>query len=487
MPCKLCVVITATDSTSAQRELEEASKVADLAELRLDYIKDPDLTMLLSNKPLPVVATARPLRQGGRFSGSEESRLALLQRSARLGADYVDVEFDSIEKFAPPAWSGEVIGSYHNFQEVPPDLEAIVLSLEASRADIVKVACMVSDVTENLRLLRVLKFRAKPAIAIGMGEAGFLSRVLAGKFGAFLTYASLGKGKESAPAQVSARELVDVFRFREIGEKSQLFGVMGNPVAHSRSPHLFNALFKRIGLDAVYLPLLVSDAPATLRAFRELDFRGYSVTVPHKEAALEAMDEVDPQARKIGALNTVACRKGRLFGYNTDVVGALEALSDALGGGPEVLEGKRVILLGAGGAARAIAFALFEAGAKLTLLNRTEPRGRKLAEEVGCGFRSLSELPKIDYDILINATQVGMTPREEENLVPKEALRKGAVVFDVVYTPLETRLIREAREAGAKVVTGLEMFLRQAAEQYEIWFGKTLPLELFRSCLMEEQ
>jgi len=480
---RLCVVIR-EDTVSACRErLQEAAGFADLAELRLDYIKEEiDLPRLFRDKPLPIIATCRPVRQGGRFSGPEDQRLLLLKEAEHLGADYIDIEYDCLDHFKPSG-AARIIGSYHNFQEAPAHLETIAGHLAKSRADIVKVAVRLSDITENLRLFRLVKDCPKPMIALGMGEPGYISRILAGWFQGFLTYASIAEGRESAPGQMTARELLDTYAFRQISPSSGLFGVIGNPIRHSRSPYLFNRLFRSEGVDAVYLPLLVSDAPATVRAFRRLDFRGYSVTVPHKKSVIEALDELEPLAKKIGAVNTIARKDGKLIGFNTDAPAAVEAIASGLGGDIRSLSGKRVVLLGAGGAARAIAFALKEAGSRVVIVNRTVEKGKRLAEETGCCFEPTGRIKGVEYDILVNATSVGMTPNVEESPVPREALREGSLVFDVVYTPEETRLIREARSAGARVVKGTEMFLRQAAKQYEIWLDNPAPTDRMKKIL----
>jgi len=443
----------------------KASGAADVIELRLDYIRDFDLKKLLSSKKRPVIVTCRPKRQGGLYDGPEEKRLAVLQDAMRAGADYVDVEYDCIDRLQKTG-DCKLIVSYHNFDGAPDDLSDIYWRMSSSFADIVKVAVQVTDVLDNAVLFDILMHAAKPTIALGMSEGGVPSRVLAPKFGGFLTYASLAEGKESAPGQVTAQELIDFYKFRRINADTKIYGVVGKPVYHSVSPYLFNSLFAETGHKGVYLFFEVEDVGRFVSVMRRYDIGGFSVTIPHKEKALDAVDEVAGAARDIGALNTIAKKDDTLYGFNTDMEAAVCAIEDGLGG---KLSGKRVLLLGAGGAARAVCYGLKRAGARLTILNRTVSRGRQLAERAGCAWGPLERAGEVDYDILVNCTSTGMSPKTDESPVPAEFLREGTLVFDAVYTPVETRLLREARAAGAKTVSGLEMFIRQAALQFEIW------------------
>ena len=261
------------------------------------------------------------------------------------------------------------------------------------------------------------------------------------------------------------------------------------------SPAIHNAAFEETGLDAVYVPLKVeADPVGFVKAFRSLDVQGYSVTLPHKEAILPAMDEVDELARRIGALNTVVNRDGRLLGTNTDASAAVGALEAALSGDParreprnrSPLKGKRILLIGAGGAARAVAFGLVARRAKVMVANRTRERAVRLAQELGCDSCALSELASYEADVLINTTSVGMRPNMEETPAPAAVLRKNMVVFDAVYNPPETRLIREAKAAGCRTITGIAWFVNQAAAQFELWTGKSPPREIMERVIREK-
>jgi len=485
----ICVSTTAATEGALAADLAQAARVADLVEIRMDHAPSADLKRLLENRPCPVIVTNRPRREGGAFQGPEEDRLRLLQEAVDLGADYVDVELDSAGRLRRRGRT-RLIVSYHNFQETPEDIGRIHSEIVRTGADVAKVACMARDIRDNLRMFDLLRATQHPTIALCMGELGVISRILGKKFGGFLTYASLGAGRESAPGQLSAAELAGTYRYRRIGPSTAIYGVIADPVAHSMSPAVHNAAFEEAGVDAVYVPFKVEgDVVEFVNAFRRLDVRGYSVTIPHKQAIIAAMDEVDEIARKVGALNTVVNRDGRLWGTNTDVTAALQALEDALGTGAEgqgsPLRGKRVLLVGAGGAARALAFGLSMRGARITIANRTFERGRRLADEVGAECCTLSDVGSQEADVVINTTSVGMHPHAEQTPVPRSALRPGMVVFDAVYNPLQTRLLREAREVGCTVISGVVWFVNQAAAQFELWTGRPAPRATMERALMQ--
>ena len=350
---------------------------------------------------------------------------------------------------------------------------------------------MANDIRDNLRMFALLRETKHPTIALCMGEAGLVSRILGRKFGNFLTFAALGKGKESAPGQISVDDLMNLYHYKSIGRDTDIYGVVANPVAHSMSPAILNAAFYAAGVDAVYVPFKVEcDVVEFVNAFREIGVLGFSVTLPHKQAIVGAMDEVDALAEKVGALNTVASRNGKLFGTNTDVPGALGALADALGDGgvgADVLLGKRVLLLGAGGAARALAFGLHGRGAKVMIANRTHEKAARLAEEVRCGCCAQAEVAGCDAEVLINTTSVGMYPNVDATPVSRGALKPGMLVFDAVYNPPETRLLREAKDAGCRTLSGIHWFVNQAALQFKLWIGQPAPRDVIEKVLRERR
>jgi len=468
--------------------MAEAFEVADLVELRLDYIEGADVARLLAAKRGEVIVTNRPVREGGKYERDEGERLRTLSAASELGADYVDVELDSVDGFERSG-SAKLIVSYHDFERTPEDLADIHRQMIAKGADLAKLAVLATDILDNLKMFDLLARTDFPTIGLCMGEEGQISRILAPRFGSFLTFASSRKGAESASGQLPAADLVDLYRYRKISPDTALYGVIGNPVGHSVSPAIHNAAFEATGLDCVYVPLKVNEGGRFVEEFKRLNIAGYSVTIPHKQSVMAAIDEMDDIVRDIGAMNTIVNRGGRLFGYNTDWSAATKGLEDALAGerseGPSPLSGKRVVMLGAGGAARGIAFGLRQKGARLTIVNRTASKAEALASEVGCEWRPVEELSQLDAEILVNSTSVGMHPNVDDTPVPKELLRSGMVVFDAVYNPLETRLLREAAECGCKIVTGLDMFVNQAVEQFELWTEQEAPVELMREVVKE--
>jgi len=485
----LAVPLIGPSVEEALATLNEQNRLFDVAEIRMDLIaafRDrtaceaaPDLRRLLTPRPCPVIVTNRPTRQGGSWSGDEGRRLDLLAEADALGADYIDIELDALPRFRRRGHA-RLIVSHHNFQETPHNLPEIAQQIEGTNADVVKVVTMARSLADNLAVLRVLRDARKPTIALTMGEHGHVARILGPKFGAFLVFASAGAGRESAPGQVPARDLVDLYRFRETGPDTRLYGVVANPVAHSMSPAIHNAAFRHCGVDAVYLPFRVDRVAEFIPAWRDLPMDGYSVTIPHKEAVMPLLGEVEPLARRIGAVNTIVHRDGRLCGSNTDWAAAVKAIESGLPQGAS-LRGRTVLLLGAGGASRAIAFGLAEAGSRVVIANRTVERAVRLAADVGCESIDLAEVAALPYDILVNGTSVGMHPHVDATPMEGPLLRPGSLVFDSVYNPLETRLLREAREAGCRTVDGLAMFVNQAAAQFELWTGVPAPRELMRA------
>ena len=492
----ICIPIVATNLDDAVNDMTEASRFADIIELRLDYMKRPDLKSLLGRRTKPVIVTNRPIREGGKFEGNEDDRLSLLKLAIQLHADFVDVEHDSIQRLRDdaalitPASKTRLIVSYHHFQETPGNITEIYQKLSKSGADIIKIVTSATTIVDNITIYRLLQQAKMPLISFCMGEYGTISRILYKIFGSYVTFASLQKGKESAPGQVNIHDLLNVYRVKSQDKQTAIYGLIGNPVSHSIGPYIHNALFKEVGLNAVYVPFKVDRVADFIKEFKALDTRGYSVTIPHKESVIGCLDAIDPMAKKIGAVNTVINKDGRLMGYNTDGEAAMKTLECAIEGTSHVpsqsqttttnnalLKGKTVDILGAGGAARAIAFGLKHRGAMVTILNRNYERAQMLARDVGCLAGKPDDFQPLQTDIIINATPVGMFPAVDDTPIARNKLKPGMVVFDTIYNPLETRLLKEAREQGCTVVGGLPMFARQAAEQFKLWTGQTPSLE----------
>lgn len=481
----ICAALNVPGTEAALAAMRRAKRSgADLVELRLDLMEDFNLERLLAYNPLPVIVTYRRADQGGGRECGESERLAVLGRALQMGADYVDVELGS-EAGLKRSGRGRVIVSFHDFEGCPEDLPALARRIAAAGADVVKVAVTPAHPLECLPLYELAGSCGKPVIALGMGEFGAASRLLSLRFGAYLTYGALGPEECTAPGQLSVAEMAGLCRAGELGETTRFFGVIGDPISHSLSPTVHNAAYRKMGLDALYVPFRVPDRPEEfIRRYVALGFQGFSVTIPHKRAALECADDVDEIARQIGAANTITVTGGRLRASNTDAHAAVAQLTAALGG-EEKLSGRTVLLLGAGGAARAVGWGLVRAGVKLVVANRTLERGRKLAEELGAGFRPLDGLEGLRYDAVVNATSVGMSPGTASSPLPAKLIRPGSVVFDTVYNPLETRLLRESKKRGARPVDGLGMFVEQAAKQIEMWTGRRSWPRLMREAALE--
>ena len=494
---RLICPLTSCSVEQMRADMHSATQCgADTVECRLDFLDAPpspeQLTMLLADAPTPVIVTCRPIREGGRFDGDEAQRLELLRRAAKLGATFVDVELDTLPESRP---QGDVILSSHDFDGMGGDLDQVAAAMDASSAAVNKLVFTAAACEDSLRAFDVIRACTKPTIALAMGEFGLLSRILARKFGAFGTFAALAAGVESAPGQPTLEAFKKLYRWDDIAPGTTVLGVIGWPVAHSMSPAVHNAAFAAADVDAVYVPLPVRPGADNFNRLIDallarpwMDWRGLSVTIPHKEDALARVGEenCDELSRKIGAINTITIGPdGELRGDNTDYGAALDALCDAMRISRDGLAGKSAAVLGAGGAARAIVAGLAHCGAEIVIYNRTVARGESLAEEFSCRSAGLDALKRLDAEIVINCTPVGMSPN-----VDASPLRRIApcvkVVFDTIYNPIETRLLREAGQAGCEVVSGLDMFLNQAVAQFEIWIREAAPRDVMRKVVREK-
>jgi 3-dehydroquinate dehydratase / shikimate dehydrogenase len=461
---------------------------AQLVELRLDYIHGQvNVRRLLADRPGPVVMTCRRERDGGKYVGSEAERLLMLRLAITEGADYVDLEED-IARDVPRYGTTKRIVSLHNFRSTPPDLEGIHRRMADLDADIVKIATMANQPGDNLRMLRLIRDSRIPTVGVCMGEIGTPTRILAGKFGAPFTYSTFHHERALAPGQLSFREMMEVYRYDQIGPDTRVYGVIGDPIGHSLSPLIHNAALAHEGLDAVYLPMRIprEHLDEFLDAAAELDVCGLSVTIPHKEAVLRKLTDEDEAVRGIGAANTIVFEGSRRFGFNTDYRAVLESLRLARDAGEDAAEffrDKPALVLGAGGAARAIAYGLRQQGAQVTIASRTLARAEELARRLGCKAVEWKNRHLVAAHFLVNATPVGMHPDVDESPYDKHHLKPSMVVFDTVYNPENTLLVKYAREQSCKVITGMEMFVRQAALQFELFTGRDAPTELMRDVI----
>jgi 3-dehydroquinate dehydratase/shikimate dehydrogenase len=479
-----CAVIGRTRHKMMQAEIQEAARQgAKLIELRLDFLTKPDFKRLLQNRPCPMIATIRRQADGGRWTAPEERRMMLMRQAIVAGFDFIDIESDLIQQI-PRFGKVQRIVSYHNLREVPENLEQIYQQMCQEDADIVKIAVTAQHASDNLRVMALLKNPPKPTIAFCMGDLGTCSRLLGLRWGMPFMYAAFNRERQIAPGILPYQDMQKIYRVESITPETKVFGVIGDPVSHSLSPLIHNAAFKHLGINAVYLPFRVprGELAAFLKSFQEIPVQGYSVTLPHKEGAAGNAQEKDETVTTMGAANTLLATAAGFRALNTDAQAALDSLRAQLpigaDGQPAALGSRNVLVLGAGGVARAIVHALHKENVNTTVTNRTVEKGQKLAEEVGCKFVEWSARHNVVCDTVINCTLVGMHPNLDETPIHHSFLRAGLMVFDTVYTPETTMLIREARARDCLTLTGVDMFVRQAGLQFEQFTGKPAPLEL---------
>lgn len=461
---------------------------ARLVELRLDYISSRvNIQRLLKERPCPTIVTVRREQDGGKYTGSEEARQMMLREAIANGVEYVDLEED-IAGDIPRFGKTKRIISYHSFRNTPDNLRDLHDRLKALDADIVKIATMANQPRDNLRVLEMMQESDVPTIGMCMGDIGTPSRILGPKFGAPFTYATFHHERVLAPGQLSYDQMVNVYRHDSITKDTAVYGVIADPIGHSLSPQVHNAAFGAAGIDAVYVPFRVPFD--TLGQFVEdvprLGIRGLSVTIPHKEAIAKFLTKVDPAVKGIGAVNTVLFKGHEVIGYNTDYKAAMDSLEAALGtvgAIPSPLKDKRALVLGAGGVARAIMYGLERRGAKATIAGRTRTRAQCLADLFHGRAVDWQARHNADVDIIINCTPVGMHPNVDETPFSKSYLKPNMIVFDTVYNPESTLLLKEAKSHGCRVVTGVEMFIRQAGLQFMLFTGREAPYQLMRETL----
>jgi 3-dehydroquinate dehydratase/shikimate dehydrogenase len=488
---RICVVIGRTRHKMVAVEIQEAAKRgAALIELRLDFIaKAPDLKRLLANKPCPLIATVRRPADGGRWGGSEDARQMLLKQCIVSGGfDWVDLETDTADVIGRFKDVKRIV-SYHNLTEFPPDLEEIYARMCKQDADVLKLVVSAQAPAENLRVLDLMKKATRPTVAFCSGDIGFPSRILTLKYGAPFTYAAFNKERGVVPGMPSFEELSRVYHLERVNAESKVYGVIGDPVVHSYGPLIHNTAFRERGVNALYVPFRVPRGylPGFLEAFRAVPVEGYSVTIPHKEAAAHAAHSQDETVELTHAANTLIRGPHGFLAANTDFQAIIDALRANLTRGPNAppfdLHKRMVLVLGAGGVARAAAHALHKAGGIVHIANRTHDRAVKLASEIHAEALDWNARHKEGCDLVINCTPVGMHPNVDESPLHASFLRPGMVVFDTVYTPETTLLIREAKARGAQVVTGIELFIRQAGAQFQLFTGQEPPLDLMGNVL----
>jgi 3-dehydroquinate dehydratase/shikimate dehydrogenase len=505
---RICVPVCVQRASELPAAIESATRLADLIELRLDYLADDDrgqalafLREYLKHASSPIVLTFRAAEQGGQSTSDPEACRSFWTSLIRIaGSAFLDLELDLAISFAaegsleesPIDWS-RVICSHHDFDGVPSDLDRIYERMAATPARILKIAVLADDAIDCLPIFRLLERaqrEGRELIAIAMGQAGVMTRILGPSRGSFLTYGSTDDESATAPGQLTARALREVYRIDKIDHETEVIGLIGNPVGHSLSPHIHNAALETAGINAVYIPFEVRDAGEFMRRMahpgsRELEWnlRGLSVTAPHKSAVMNSLDWIDSAAREIGAVNTIVIRGNELHGHNTDADGFITPLKRKFSS----LGNARCAIVGAGGGARAALWALRREGADVALFVRDLDKAQLVSRELSVDSYPVSAEPFAGFDLVVNATPLGTRGvREQDTVAVAKQLRGVRLAYDLVYNPLETRFMREASSAGCETLGGIEMLLAQAAEQFKLWIGYEPDFEVMRAAAHKE-
>ena len=486
LPLRLPKVCLALSGESAEDMLDVAESMArdnPFLEFRLDYLKQPGAALpkmrrfLETHQYVTAIATCRRVSNGGKFKGSLAAQLDVLTKANASGCQIVDVELESALHVKPEALArlrsrAGLILSYHDFRATR-NLEKTLEKMLKVPADFYKVVSTATTLSDNVTMMKFLQTESEKHALVGlcMGEQGIISRVLSVRAGSVFTFGAISEDQKTAPGQVSAQQLRSVYRIEQVDAATRVYGVAGDPIEHSLSPIIMNTALRRENVNGVYLALHAKTLKDLVHCLREIPLHGLSITMPYKQAILEYLDNTDAHTAKIGACNTVVRgQEGKLYGFNTDTAGVVRPLEQRLS-----LEGAKVLVVGAGGAARAAVFGLKERGAEVWILNRTSAKAQKLARQARARTIKRADLRKLAVDVIINATPVGMGNTRDCPLRDEEI--QARVVFDMVYDPVETHLLQVARAKGIAVIPGVEMFVHQAARQFEIWTGKPAPAD----------
>jgi 3-dehydroquinate dehydratase/shikimate dehydrogenase len=484
---KICIAITGQTAEEMVEKASAALKDTSFIEFRLDYLPKPAAALpalkqfLIENRAATAVATCRCKENGGKFAASNTAALDILMKAGESGFHLVDVELESMEKLPKSTMQklrdagAAVILSFHDFKQTG-DLDAVYARMEPYAPDFYKVVPTARTLTDNLKLMHFLERMedrsSASIVGICMGEAGIISRVLGLRAGSAFTFAAASVGEETAPGQIAARTLLETYRIDQVDVATKVYGVAGDPIRSSLSPLMLNTAFRRETVNAVYLALQTKNVEDLFKLAREIPIQGLSVTMPLKQGVIPFLERTDPLSMKIGAVNTISrLPDGKFYGFNTDVAGIVGPLERRLS-----LRNAKVLVLGAGGAARAAVFGCRDRGAEVWILNRTSETAQKLARQAGAKTMRRDQLTKQSFDVIINATPAGMSGNKTALLLTPEELN-ARLVFDLVYNPIDTPLLRMARQKGLAVISGVEMFVQQGARQFEIWTGKPAPEE----------
>ncbi len=464
----LCAVIKGPTYQKAQEQIQQASKTADIVELRLDYFDSLDEEKLIHLKncsSIPVIFALRQVSQGGAYPGTENERLSTIERLAALNPAFLDIEYsvatDFVKKLQKKHPQLKIIVSFHDFEKTPSDLNHVLAHLKKIPAALYKIATMASSSSDALRQLHFFRNAGTKFISVSMGEAGQFSRVLSPIVGSYLTYGFIEEEQATAAGQMSIPFLKDVYRYHSLKPATAIYGLIGDPVDKSLSHITHNAVMNHFGIDAVYvkMPVKAEELKEFFPLAKQLEIRGLSVTMPLKEQLFSLLDHVDSYARCIGAVNTVLFEEGKLSGYNTDCIGALDAIEEQVS-----VKDKTLLMIGAGGAAKAIAYEAVKRGARLIVLNRDPQKAYDLARQLKCAGAGLDAIAKYqNYDIIVNATPHEM-PIDAKWFIP------GTYAMDIKTRPKETPFLINAMKCGCYPIYGYRMFIYQAVQQWNLWF-----------------
>lgn len=479
---RVCIAILGDDPAEMLDKAEAAVRENPFFEFRLDYLKQPaaalpKLKRFFELHPeVAAIATCRRAANGGRFKGSVASEIDLLTKAVAAGCQLVDVELETAEAMKPAEWQRlrsrcAVVLSHHDFRATRK-LEDTFARMQAIKADYYKVVTTATRLYDNVTMVKFLEQKSHEHSVVGlcMGEQGIISRVLGLRAGSAFTFASASPGEETAPGQVSFRTLRDTYRVNQVDAATRVYGVAGDPVSHSLSPAMMNAAFRRENVNAVYLALHAKKLDDLVASTPEIPVSGFSVTIPYKQEIIQHLDNTDALTAKVGACNTVVRgADGKLYGFNTDVAAIVRPLEKRMS-----LLGAKILVIGAGGAARSAVFGLKDRGAEVFIMNRTPASGQKLAKQAKAKYIKRADLKKYAFDAIINATPVGMEGTAKQSPLSEKEI-KAKYVFELIYTPAETPLVKMARAVGAQIIPGVEMFVQQGTRQFEIWTGKPAP------------
>ncbi len=470
-------IVPGPDIKTAEKLLQEGRPYLDGLELRLDHFTqiDPeDLKTFIQTCGLPVMLTLRRKDQGGVFQGTEKERLEWLELLCALQPPYVDLEYDVPAEFRKKLFESypgvSFLTSYHDFSETPNDLDAILAKMRTPHTHIYKMAFAAKSTLDALRILQFVQAQKEKIIGIGMGEEGQTSRILAPVVGNFLTYAAIVEGNSTAPGQMTAKEMQEIYRFRQLNQDTKIYGLIGDPVDKSMGHLIHNAVFENQKINAVYVKMKLrrEEISPFLGHILKLPFHGLSVTMPHKEAIIPFLSQISIDSRVIGACNTILIKEGKTTGFNCDGIGALNAIEKH-----GLVFGRHALIIGAGGAAKSIVFEAAERGAFVTILNRTPEKAMEIADSMkgrGGGFELLPEVCKQGYDVIINCIP-------ESDFIEEQWILPEKIAMDIVYVPKNTPFLLKAAEKKCRIVYGYEMFINQAIEQERIWLDQTINLD----------